>query len=120
MMELSLCVSLILIQNTHEIGTVGVELSSVVTVLNVELGLVDDTSEHPVVVGLEELSALDGALGHDASAVALLGAPSNFDTLAVTNCSVGIRRGEETEICEMEMSASGSHDCKAVTHRLCD
>ena len=83
---------------TYAILRAGVELSSVVTVLNVELGLVNDTSEHPVVVGLEELGALDGTLGHDASAVALLGAPRDDFTLSVGDGRVGGGRSPETEV----------------------
>jgi hypothetical protein len=83
---------------TYAVLRARVELASVVAVLDVELGLVDETSDHPVVLRLEELGAEEGALLHDAGAVALLGAPRDLVTLGVGDGRVGGSRGPKAEV----------------------
>lgn len=51
--------------------------------MNVELSLVDETSDHGVVGGVEDLETLKGAVEHDTSAMALLCAPRDFLAFSV-------------------------------------
>lgn len=89
---------------THEILTVGVELSSVVVSCNVNLGLVNETSDLDVIRSLDVLNALEGTVGDEASTTALLGAPSDLLALRVSDGRVGLGRGPETEVYERSPS----------------
>ena len=90
-----------LLRSTHKIGTVGVELSSTVIGLEVDLGLVNETNDLEVAGGLHELNTGDGASGNDAGTAALLGAPSDFLTLGVTDGRVGLGGCPNTPVVEV-------------------
>ena len=84
---------------THAILSSRVEFTTEVTRIDVELGLVDETSHHVGFAIGEQLHALDGALGHEAGAVTLLGAVG--DDIALRRADVGhLGRGPETEVCQ--------------------
>ena len=92
--------------DTHTILASGVELTSGVITRDKEISLVDKTSDHPVVGGLEELCTQDCALGHDTGTVALLGAPRNLLTLSVSD-DIEFGRAPQAEVCvSMNISAS--------------
>jgi len=75
-----------------------VELSSEISLLDVELGLVDHTSDHPVLFVLEDLHALDSTIRDLTSAMALLGTVGNYFALSISDKRVGFVRRPETEI----------------------
>ena len=70
---------------TYAILSSRVELTTEITILNVELRLVDDAGHHVRLAVGNELHALDGTLGHETGAVALLGAVGNDITLGGTD-----------------------------------
>ena len=70
---------------TIPILTVGVELSSVVVGLEVDLGLVNEADDHDVVVGGDVLDTEEGTVGDDAGAMALLGAPGDLVGLGLAD-----------------------------------
>ena len=76
----------------------GVELTSVIAILDVDLGLVDETSDQDVVGGLEVLDTLEGAGRHQTRAVTLLRAPCNFLALSVGDRGVGARGRPQAEV----------------------
>jgi len=78
---------------TALILTSRVELASKVISLDVDLGLVNETRDHPVVVIDEELGALKSAGGYNASAMTRLSAPCNFFTLAIGDAGVWVLGG---------------------------
>jgi len=67
----------------------GVELASVVTALDVDQSLVNETSDHPIVIVLEELNTLKGTSGDDTGTVTGLSAPGDFLTLGIGDERVG-------------------------------
>ena len=85
-------------RTTHEVSTVGVKLSSTIVSLDVDLSLIDETDDLDVVGGLGELDTGEGTTRDEASAVALLGAPSDDLTLSVGDGRVGGGRSPETEV----------------------
>lgn len=76
----------------------GVELTSVIAILDVDLGLVDETSNQDVVRGLEVLDTLEGAGRHQTRAVTLLRAPCNFLALSVGDRGVGACGRPQAEV----------------------
>ena len=86
-------------KNAHAVLSSGVELTAEVAAGNVNFRLVDETSHHVRVAVEEDLHALDGTLGHDASAVALFGAVGDDLALGVGNV-VQSGRAPKTEICQ--------------------
>ena len=76
----------------------GVELTSVIAILDVDLGLVDETSDQDVVGGLEVLDTLEGSGRHQTRAVTLLRAPCNFLALSVGDRGVGARGRPQAEV----------------------
>ena len=79
----------------------GIKLSSAITGLKVDLGLVDETNDLEVAGSLHELHAGDGASRDDTGTTALLGTPSNLLTLGVTNGRVRLGGRPETPVVEM-------------------
>lgn len=77
-----------------------VELSSVVVGLDVDLGLVDETSDLDIIWGLDVLHALEGAVGDDASSATSLGTPGDLLTFRIGDRRVGFGGGPETEVYE--------------------
>ena len=98
MMEFSLCVSLILIQNTHEIGTVGVELTTKVIRGQVNLGLINETSDLEVRLGLDELETSDGTSGDETGTTSGLGTPGDLLMFGLTNGGAGVGGGPKTPV----------------------
>lgn len=90
-----------LLRSTHKIGTVGVELSSTVVGLEVDLGLVNETNDLEVAGGLHELNTGDGTSGDDTGTTALLGAPGDLLTLGVTNGGAGLGGSPNTPVVEV-------------------
>ena len=66
-------------------STVGVELSTLVASLDVDLGQVTGTSDLKVRRSLEEVGTLDGTVGDEPGTVAALQAPRDDSLLLVTN-----------------------------------
>ena len=85
-------------RETHEVSTVGVELSSTVVGLNVDLRLVDVADDLEVAGSLHELDTSERALGDDAGTAALLGAPGDFLALGVTDGGVGLGGRPDTPV----------------------
>jgi hypothetical protein len=83
---------------TTEISTVGVHLSSPVTLENVDLGLVDEADSLDVGLGLDPLNTGQGVGGNETRAVSGLGAPSDHDTLDVTDFLAVVRGTPDTEV----------------------
>ena len=79
-------------------GTVGVELTAFVALLNVELGQVTDTSDLDVGGRLEEVGTLDGTIGNEARAVARLHAPGHLLFLGCTDDRVGLGGCKEAKV----------------------
>lgn len=76
----------------------GVKLSSTVSVLDVDLGLVDETNDLNVIGSFHVLETGQGASRDDTGTTALLGAPSNFLTLGVTDGRVGLGGCPDTPV----------------------
>lgn len=74
-----------------------VELSSIVTLGDVDLGEVADTSDLDVFRSLDEVNALEGAIGHGASTTARLGAVGDGDAFHISNRAES-GRSEQTEV----------------------
>ena len=70
---------------THQIGTMGIELTTEIVGGQVELGLVEEGDDLEVGRGLQELDTRDGALGDKTRAAAGLCAPCDLLTLRVAN-----------------------------------
>lgn len=85
---------------TIAIRTMGVELASGITRLNVELGEIADSGDLDVFGGLDEVRALDRAVGDDARTVAALNTPGDLDALGLANDRIGLRRREDTPVVE--------------------
>ena len=77
----------------------GVKLSSTVTVLDVDLGLVDEANDLIVARGLDVLQTGDVTGGNDASTTALLGAPGDFLALSVGDRRVGLCGCPDAPVC---------------------
>jgi hypothetical protein len=84
---------------THKISTVGVQLASVVTSSNIDLGLVNEAGNLDIVGGLDELHALESTGGNETSTVPWFCTPCDFLTFSVTNGGVGLWRSPEAEVC---------------------
>jgi len=83
---------------TTLVGTMGVELSSIIIGGDVDEPLVDVAGDLNVVGGLHELHTGDGTLGDDTSAVARLCAPRDTFTFCVADGGVRVRWTPETEV----------------------
>lgn len=83
---------------TAQIGTVRVQLASVIISSNVDLGLVNKTGNLDVVGGLDELYALESTGGDETSTVSWLCAPGNFLTFGVTDGGVGLWGSPEAKV----------------------
>lgn len=84
-----------------QVGTVRVELSSVVTGLQVDLSLVDETGELDVLASLENLYTRQDTRWDETGPPATLGAPCDFLLFRVTNSRVWLRRSPKTEIADI-------------------
>jgi hypothetical protein len=80
------------------VSTTVIEFSSRVTLLDVQLGEVTDTSNLNVVRSLDEVNTLEGSVGDSTSTAARLGAPCNSLMLSIADSAVGVRRCPETEV----------------------
>lgn len=85
---------------TIAIRTMGVKLASGITRLNVEFGEIADSGDLDVIGGLDEVRALDRAVGDDARTVAALNAPGDLNALGLANDRIGLRRREDTPVVE--------------------
>lgn len=83
---------------THEIGAMGVKLSSRIISLKVDLSLIDKSNDLNVVRCLHVLETSESARGDETSATARLCAPSYFLALGISNQRIGLGRRPETEI----------------------
>jgi len=81
-----------------EVGTVGVHLSSPVTLQNVDLGLVDEADSLNVGRSPDPLDTGESAFRDQASAVARLGAVGDHDTLDVTDFLAVLRGTPNAEV----------------------
>jgi len=81
-------------------GAVRVKLSSFVTTGDVNLGEVTSTGDLDKGRGLEEVSAVDGAVGDETGTVTRLHTVSDHDRLVVTDSGsgLGVRGTPETEV----------------------
>ncbi len=77
-----------------------IQLSSRVTLGNVELGQVTDTSDLDVIRSLYEVRALDGSIRNEAGAIAALETPRDFDSLRLTDHGLwtGLRGSKQAEV----------------------
>ena len=85
-------------EGTYEVSAMGVELSSVIVGLEVDLGLVNEADDHDVVGGGDVLDTKEGTVGDDTSAMARLGAPSNFTSFTGANSVVGLAATPHAEV----------------------
>jgi hypothetical protein len=76
---------------------VGIKFTTWITTGDVELGEVANTSDLNVVGSLDEMDALEGAVGDGPGATATLCAPSDTNALSVANVT-DVRRSPETEV----------------------
>jgi len=83
---------------TTTIGAVGIELSSLVGGVLIDVSLVDQTSHLDVCGGDKELDGGDGSGGHYARAMRGQGAPRDGGRLSVTNFRVGGGRAPQAEV----------------------
>lgn len=63
----------------------GIELSSIVTGSQVDLDLVDETSDLDIVGCSDELNALECTIGNEAGTVAMLCAPGDLLTFGIAD-----------------------------------
>lgn len=92
------------------IRAMGVELSAIVTLLDVDLGEVAHAGDLHVVLGGHPVHAGERALRHDAGAVALLHTPRDLLALRLANGAVRVRRCPQTEVVhvvEVDVLAGG-------------
>lgn len=80
------------------ISTMRVELSSLVSGLHVDLGLINEAGDLNIVGSREELNTLQGTSGNNTSAMALFRAPCNFRCLGVGNQCVGGGRRPQAKV----------------------
>ena len=85
-------------EGTYEVSTMGVELSSVIVGLEVDLGLVNEADDHDVVGGGDVLDTEEGAVGDDTSAMALLGAPGDLVCLGLADGIVVLGGRPQAEV----------------------
>jgi len=83
---------------TAGISTMGVHLTSVITIDHVDLGLVDKADDLDVVGGLHELNTLQCAFGNETGAVTWLGAPGDHFTFDVADFVTRFGRCPEAEV----------------------
>jgi hypothetical protein len=83
---------------TTEVSAVRVELSPGVVLLEVDLGLVNETDDLHVVRGLHELDTLESAGGDETSTATGLGAPRDFLVLSLTDGSRTVGGCPEAEV----------------------
>lgn len=92
-------------------STVGVELSSLITAGNVDLGEITETLDLNVKRSLDVVDSGESTIWDDTSIVSSLDTPSDFLSLSVTDNRVGVGRTEQTEIIDgvqREQSGVGS------------
>lgn len=87
---------------THEISTVGVELSSCVIGLQVDLGLVNETNDLHVIGCPHELHTLKSPSGNGTSTTARLCAPGDLLAFGIRNKGIRFGWSPKTEVCENE------------------
>lgn len=83
---------------THSVLASRVELASVIAILNVQQGLVNEASDLDITWALDELNALQSSIRNETSSMALLRTPCDFNALAVADASVGCRRSEKAKV----------------------
>jgi hypothetical protein len=84
----------------------GIEFTSVVVSLQVDLSLINETNNLNVVRSLHELDTLESSRREDTGAIAGLGAPSNLKLLSLSNGGWSTRRSPKTEVCKLVSSSS--------------
>ena len=82
----------------HRVLSTRVKLAARVTVLNVDLCLIDEASNHGIVRSVEDLQTHESAVEHDTSTVAFLGAPSNLFAFGIGNGGIGSWGSPKTEV----------------------
>ena len=102
-------------RHTHQVGTVRVELTTVVTVLDVDLGLVNEADDLDVGGGAHELDTGEGTLGDEAGATAGLGAPSDLLTLRVGDERVLLGGSPEAEVWACDLVGVKASICNFLT-----
>jgi len=93
---------------TVAVSTVRVKLASLVILGDVDLGKVTDASNLDIVLGLDEMDALKGTLGHDTSTTARLGAPCDLLALSITN-GTNARGSPEAKVINVVEPGSLAH-----------
>jgi hypothetical protein len=83
---------------TTKVGTMGVELSSIVIGLEVNESLINEADNLDVVWGPHKLDTLEGSSGDEATAMTGLSAPGNFLMLRLANGGGTVRGSPETEV----------------------
>ena len=83
---------------TYEVGTVGIEFTSIVIWGQIDLCLVNETGNLDVVERLDHLDTLESTIRNEARSVARLGAPCNLLCFRVTDGRVRLGRYPEAEI----------------------
>ena len=83
---------------TYQVGTMGIKFTSVVIWGQIDLCLVNETSNLDVVERLDHLDTLESTIGNEVRSVARLGAPCNLLCFCVTNGRVWLGRCPEAEI----------------------
>jgi len=103
--------------DTHEVSTVGVHLSSPVTLENVDEGLVNETNSLNVVRGPHPLDTLEGACGNETSAVTGLGAPGNHLALNVSDLSAVLGGTPQAEVWSLGLAENVEPGASSTHHR---
>lgn len=77
-----------------------IQLSSGITLGDIDLGQVTSTSNLNIVRSLYKVSTKDSAIWNEAGSVSVLQAPRNFNTLGFTDDGVwaGVRRCEQAKV----------------------
>lgn len=86
---------------SETVSAVGIELSTRILGGDVHLRKVAIASDLDIVRSLHEMRALDGAVGDETSAVAVIHAPRNHDLLDSTDSrvlAIGVGRCPDTEV----------------------
>jgi len=77
---------------TVAVSAVRIKFTTLVTLLNIDLSQVTDTSDLNVVLGTNKVDALESAIRDETCASAALGAPSDFLPLGIADIANGGRR----------------------------
>jgi len=85
---------------TTQVGTMGIQFTTRVTVFDVNESLLDEADDLHIIGRPHELDTGEGALGYEPGTATRLGAPGNFLAFSIGDEGVGFARRPEAEVVE--------------------